>query len=93
MGLGGMSVWLSMGNSSRYNIASLSRAMDVHVLARHVHCINHFGIGIGANCVGCRHLLGYNPLCVCWIGVCGFIGALLCCVGLCEGLLCVGGCM
>ena len=30
--------------------------------------------------------------CVCWIGVCGLFGVLLCCVRLCEDLLCVGGC-
>ena len=28
----------------------------------------------------------------CWIGVCEPFGKLLCCVGLCGGLLCVGGC-
>ena len=43
-------------------------------------------------CLGCRLLLGYSTLSVCWIGVCGLIGVLLCCVRLCEGLLCVGWC-
>ena len=28
----------------------------------------------------------------CWIGVCEPFGKLLCCVGLCGGLLFVGGC-
>ena len=47
---------------------------------------------LGANCVGCWHLLGYITLCVCCIGMCRLFGVLLCCVMLCEGLLCVGGC-
>ena len=35
MGLG-MGVWLSMGALSIHNMSSLSRAMHVHVLRRHV---------------------------------------------------------
>ena len=47
---------------------------------------------LGDGCVGCQHLLGYSTLCVCWIGVCGLFGVLLCCVIMCKGILCVGGC-
>ena len=58
-----------------------------------MHCIYHLRIVMSWGWfVGCRNLLGYNTLCVCWIGMYGLFGVLLCCVGLCEGLLCVGGC-
>ena len=32
---------------------------------------------LGADCVGCQHLLGYITLCGCWIGACGLFGILL----------------
>ena len=31
-----------MRGSSIHNMLGLSQAMHVHVLGRHVHCINHF---------------------------------------------------
>ena len=44
---------------SRHSMSGLSWARHVHVLGRHVRCINHFGVVMSsANCVGCRHLVG-----------------------------------
>ena len=88
-----MGIWLSMGGPSIHNMSGLSSAMHLHVLGRHVHCINHVGIVmLGVGCGGCLHLLWYSTLCVCWIRMCGLFGVLLCCVGLCKGLLCMRGC-
>ena len=86
-----MGVWLPMGTARNHNLLGLSWAMDVHVLGG--TCINHSRIMMSlAGCVGSWQLQGYSTMCVCWIGVCGLFGVLLCCVRLCEDLLCVGGC-
>jgi hypothetical protein len=37
---GGMVVWLFMGTTSIHTMPNLSQAMHVHVLGKHVHCIN-----------------------------------------------------
>ena len=44
VGFGGMGVWQSMGAPSIHNMSSLSQVMHVHVLGRHVHHINSYGI-------------------------------------------------
>ena len=43
----GMGVWLSMEAPSIHNMLGLSWAMHVHVLGRHVHCINRDCDGLG----------------------------------------------
>ena len=40
----GLGEWLSMGACIIHNMSSVSWAMHVHVLKRHVLCIHHYGI-------------------------------------------------
>ena len=41
-----MGVWLSIGGGASvlHNMLGLGQAMHVHVLGRHVQCINSYGI-------------------------------------------------
>ena len=80
------------GAPSIHIMSSLSRAMHVHVLGRHVHCINHTEIVMSwARLCWFLAFTRYSTLCVCWIGVCRLFDVLISCVVTCKGILCVGG--
>ena len=84
MGLGG---WVIYEGPSIHNMSGLSGAIHVHVLGRHVHCINHYGFVMSwrwlcwlpsfTHCV----FIGLECVIVSCFGVLGYIKAFCVWVG------------